>query len=61
MASRSGWLCRADADKPLTPYDRPRILEEWDGFAYQLVGATDDLAVAREWVNELRTGDDPAA
>jgi hypothetical protein len=30
--------------------DEPRVLEEWDGFAYQLVGTAPDLAGAREWV-----------
>ncbi|WP_062204853.1 DUF6087 family protein [Streptomyces sp. NBRC 109706] len=28
-----------------------RVLEEWDGFAYQVVGTAADLAAAREWVN----------
>jgi hypothetical protein len=37
-----------------------RILEEWDGFTYQVVGTALDLAAAQEWVNALRIGDDPA-
>ena len=41
--------------------EEPRVLEEWDGFTYQVVGTAADLAAARQWVNELRTGDDPAA
>lgn len=32
--------------------DEPRVLEEWDGFAYQVVGTALDLAGAREWVNQ---------
>ncbi|MFF7902110.1 DUF6087 family protein [Streptomyces sp. NPDC088817] len=31
--------------------DELRVLEEWDGFAYQMVGTAPDLADAREWVN----------
>ncbi|MEV6500700.1 DUF6087 family protein [Streptomyces prunicolor] len=40
--------------------DEPRVLEEWDGFTYQVVGTADDLAAAQGWVNGLRIGDDPA-
>ncbi|WP_283133473.1 DUF6087 family protein [Rhizohabitans arisaemae] len=38
----------------------PRVLEEWDGFAYQMVGVADDLASALTWVNEPPIGDGPA-
>ncbi|MFI5981460.1 DUF6087 family protein [Streptomyces sp. NPDC051555] len=41
--------------------DEPRVLEAWDGFAYQVIGTAPDLAVAQAWVNELPIGDDPAA
>jgi hypothetical protein len=37
--------------------DEPRVLEEWDGFAYQVVGTTPTLAEARKWVNESRIED----
>ncbi|MEU1452025.1 DUF6087 family protein [Streptomyces avermitilis] len=37
--------------------DEPRVLEEWDGFAYQVIGTAADLAAAQEWVNELRLDD----
>lgn len=33
--------------------DEARILEEWDGFAYALVGTAPDLAAAQAWFNEL--------
>ncbi|NGO45546.1 DUF6087 family protein [Streptomyces ureilyticus] len=29
--------------------DEPRVLEEWDGFAYEVVGTAPDLATAQEW------------
>ncbi|RST07863.1 hypothetical protein EF910_05340 [Streptomyces sp. WAC07149] len=32
--------------------DEPRILEEWDGFAYVPAGTAPDLAAAKRWVNE---------
>jgi hypothetical protein len=35
----------------------PRVLEEWDGFVYSVVGTALDLAAAQEWVNELEIGD----
>ncbi|MFI7240921.1 DUF6087 family protein [Streptomyces qinglanensis] len=41
--------------------DEPRVLEEWSGFAYEVVGTADNLAAAQGWVNELHVGDDPAA
>ncbi|MFG2620678.1 DUF6087 family protein [Streptomyces sp. NPDC048507] len=34
--------------------EEPRVLEEWDGFAYALVGTAPDLAAAKQWVSELR-------
>ena len=37
--------------------DDPRVLEEWDGFTYQVVGTADDLAAAQKWVSELSIGD----
>jgi hypothetical protein len=41
--------------------DEPRVLEEWNGFAYEPVGSAPSLAAAQEWVNELRIGDDTGA
>ncbi|MGP3981425.1 DUF6087 family protein [Streptomyces sp. KR80] len=41
--------------------DEPRVLEEWDDFAYQVIGTALDLAAAQAWVNELVPDDDPAA
>lgn len=41
--------------------DELRVLEEWDDFAYQVVGTAPDLSAAQEWVNELQIGDDSAA
>lgn len=41
--------------------DEPRVLEEWDGFTYQVVGTAPDLATAQKWVNEPQISDDPAA
>lgn len=41
--------------------DEPRVLEEWDDFAYQVVGTAPTLAAAQEWVNELQIGGDSAA
>ncbi|MDT0265802.1 DUF6087 family protein [Streptomyces sp. DSM 44915] len=38
----------------------PRVLEEWDGFAYQVTGAAPDLATAQAWLAEAETRDDPA-
>ncbi|MFF2374838.1 DUF6087 family protein [Streptomyces xiamenensis] len=35
--------------------DEPRLLEEWDEFAYQFVGTASDLAAAQQWANELMT------
>ncbi|UUU44339.1 DUF6087 family protein [Streptomyces sp. NBC_00162] len=40
--------------------DEPRVLEEWDGFAYQVSGTAPSLAAAREWVNELQIDKGPA-
>ncbi|MYZ09655.1 hypothetical protein GT028_20085 [Streptomyces sp. SID2999] len=37
--------------------DEPRVLEEWNGFAYEPAGTAPGLAAAREWVNELQVGD----
>ncbi|WKX72337.1 DUF6087 family protein [Streptomyces sp. XD-27] len=33
--------------------DEPRVLEEWDGFAYRVVGTAGNLAEARKWLNEV--------
>ncbi|MFE9630894.1 DUF6087 family protein [Streptomyces sp. NPDC006463] len=41
--------------------DEPRVLEQWDGFTYEVIGTTPDLVAAREWVNEIALGDDLAA
>ncbi|MER7999593.1 DUF6087 family protein [Streptomyces sp. NPDC095613] len=41
--------------------DEPRVLEEWDDFAYQVVGTAPNLAVAQMWVAELALDDDSAA
>ncbi|WP_307854020.1 DUF6087 family protein [Streptomyces tagetis] len=41
--------------------DEPRVLEEWDDFAYAVVGTAPTLTAAQEWVNELQIGDDSAA
>ncbi|WP_328392335.1 DUF6087 family protein [Streptomyces sp. NBC_00390] len=30
----------------------PRVLEEWDGFAYTPAGTAPDLTAAQTWVNE---------
>ncbi|MCX5605952.1 DUF6087 family protein [Streptomyces phaeochromogenes] len=38
----------------------PRVLEEWDGFTYEVAGTALDLAAAQEWVNEFQIGDQPA-
>ncbi|MET8945369.1 DUF6087 family protein [Streptomyces sp. NPDC004542] len=40
--------------------DGPRVLEEWDDFAYQVVGTAPNLTAAQEWVNELHSDDDSA-
>ncbi|QFR93904.1 DUF6087 family protein [Streptomyces tsukubensis] len=37
--------------------DEPRVLEEWTGFVYEVVGTTPGLAAAKEWVNEFQIGD----
>ncbi|MGX1910332.1 DUF6087 family protein [Streptomyces phaeochromogenes] len=37
----------------------PRVLEEWDGFTYQVVATAFDLGAAQEWVNEFQVGDEP--
>lgn len=34
----------------------PRVLEEWDGFAYTPAGTAPDLTAAQAWVNELIPG-----
>ncbi|MFJ1595355.1 DUF6087 family protein [Streptomyces sp. NPDC088261] len=31
--------------------DEPRVLEEWDGFTYQVVGTARDLAAAQAWAD----------
>lgn len=31
----------------------PRVLEEWDGFAYQVIGTAPDLPSAQRWVSGL--------
>lgn len=41
--------------------DEPRVLEEWTGFAYEVVGAAPRLTAAQKWVNELNIDDDTAA
>jgi hypothetical protein len=41
--------------------DTARVLEQWDGFAYQVVGTAPDLATARAWENEPAPGESPAA
>lgn len=41
-----------DGARHLRP-DEPRVLEQWDGFAYQVVGTADNLVAAQAWVNEL--------
>ncbi|MCX4236371.1 DUF6087 family protein [Streptomyces ortus] len=41
--------------------DEPRVLEEWNGFAYEPVGTALDLTAAQDWVNEPQVGDGPAA
>lgn len=41
--------------------DEPRGLEEWDDFAYQVVGPAPDLASVQRWVAELALDDDSAA
>ncbi|WP_405827186.1 MULTISPECIES: DUF6087 family protein [unclassified Streptomyces] len=41
--------------------EEPRVLEEWDGFAYQVIGTAPHLTAAQEWVNELQTDHGPAA
>ncbi|WP_241562011.1 DUF6087 family protein [Streptomyces hoynatensis] len=41
--------------------DEPRVLEEWNDFAYEVVGTAPDLAAAQEWVSELQIEDDSAA
>ncbi|MFC7868422.1 DUF6087 family protein [Streptomyces murinus] len=38
--------------------DEPRVLETWDGFAYQVVGTAPDLASAQAWANGLQVEDD---
>ncbi|UCM88217.1 DUF6087 family protein [Streptomyces marincola] len=40
--------------------DEPRVLEEWNAFAYRITGTTPDLATAQAWTNELRVEDGPA-
>ncbi|MEK8171383.1 DUF6087 family protein [Streptomyces sp. M19] len=40
--------------------DEPRVLEEWDDFAYVVVGTAPTLAAAQKWVNELQIGDGSA-
>ncbi|MGW0754008.1 DUF6087 family protein [Streptomyces sp. NPDC002587] len=32
--------------------DEPRVLEEWDGFAYQVIGTAPSLTAAQRWANE---------
>ncbi|GAB2967453.1 hypothetical protein GCM10023080_032590 [Streptomyces pseudoechinosporeus] len=39
--------------------DEPRILEEWNGFAYEPAGTAPTLTEAQKWVNELALDDDP--
>ncbi|MDH6630043.1 hypothetical protein M2271_007893 [Streptomyces sp. LBL] len=41
--------------------DEPRVLEEWDGFNYQVVGTAPGLAAANKWVNEHQIGDAPTS
>ncbi|WP_374117799.1 DUF6087 family protein [Streptomyces sp. S07_1.15] len=40
--------------------DEPRVLEEWTGFMYEVVGTAPSLAAAQEWGNELQIGGDSA-
>ncbi|MCC5036312.1 DUF6087 family protein [Streptomyces sp. WAC 00631] len=40
--------------------DEPRVLEEWTGFVYEVVGTAPSLAAAQEWGNQLQIGDDSA-
>ncbi|MFJ3976203.1 DUF6087 family protein [Streptomyces sp. NPDC090021] len=40
--------------------DEPRVLEEWNGFAYEPAGTAPNLAAAQGWVNELQIGNGPA-
>ncbi|WP_307847363.1 DUF6087 family protein [Streptomyces sp. F63] len=37
--------------------DEPRVLEEWTGFVYEVVGTAPSLAAAQEWGNELQIDD----
>ncbi|MGW0754367.1 DUF6087 family protein [Streptomyces sp. NPDC002587] len=32
--------------------DEPRVLEEWDGFGYQVIGTAPCLTAAQRWANE---------
>lgn len=41
--------------------DEPRVLEEWDGFAYQIIGTAPNLAAAQAWADEPGNEHDPAA
>ncbi|MFF3159252.1 DUF6087 family protein [Streptomyces sp. NPDC057910] len=41
--------------------DEPRVLEEWTGFAYGVIGTAPTLAEAQKWVNELTLDDGSAA
>ncbi|MFE1907684.1 DUF6087 family protein [Streptomyces gardneri] len=38
-----------------------RVLEEWNGFAYEPVGTAPNLAAAQAWMNQLQTDNGPAA
>ncbi|MFT2016121.1 DUF6087 family protein [Streptomyces sp. 796.1] len=41
--------------------DEPRVLEEWNGFAYEPAGTAPNLEAARVWANGPRLGDDSGA
>ncbi|MET9694670.1 DUF6087 family protein [Streptomyces sp. NPDC006514] len=41
--------------------DEARVMEEWNGFAYEPVGTAPNLTAAQVWVNELQSDSGPAA
>ncbi|MFJ5645809.1 DUF6087 family protein [Streptomyces sp. NPDC093223] len=41
--------------------EEPRVLEEWNGFSYELAGTAPDLAEALRWVDEHTSGEEPVA
>lgn len=38
--------------------DQPRLLQEWDGFAFTPAGTADNLAAAQQWVNAPHATED---